>query len=499
MHLRSLTLILFILTATLNVLSQTSPAAVAPAGVPVKAEDCGCEQRLPEVLATVNGAKLTKLDISHAIESRIKEFYEDVIDARRREVDLQINAVLLDAEAKRQGSSTLSLLDREVTSKVVTPTDAAAEAFFEKNKNQIPGEFKDVKDDVIVYLREERQQEAAKKLADRLRTTAQLQIAPGPATAPTTEQERSRVFATVNGKRITSGDVEDSLRALIFEIQGAVFKLRKHELDLRINDLLLTQEAQKRGVTKASLLDAELTAKQPKITDADAEKLYAQNLGKIKKQYAEVKDQIIQRLREEAAHKAETALVEKLRAGAQVQMFLTEPEPPTYTIAVDDQPMKGNPNATVTIVVFSDFQCPSCSQQHPIIERLIAEYGNRVRFVMRDFPLSQHKQALKAAAAAEAAREQGKFWEYAHLLFHHQSALQVENLKAYASELSLDRAKFDAALESEAIKEQVQRDIVDGERIGVAATPTTFINGKEVLNRSYEGLKSALETSLKGS
>ena len=83
-------------------------------------------------------------------------------------------------------------------------------------------------------------------------------------------------------------------------------------------------------------------------------------------------------------------------------------------------------------------------------------------------------------------------------MFHHQSALQVENLKAYASELKLDRAIFDTALESEAIKAKVQRDIIDGERIGVDATPTTFINGREVSDRSYEGLKAALETKLKG-
>ena len=385
------TFLFLIFWATTTVLPQTSPApdnAGSTRGAAAKTEDCGCEQPLPEVLATVNGAKLTKLDVSTSVQTRIKDLQQDVIDARRREVARQINSPLLEAEAKKQGISTLTLLEREVVSKVVSPTEAEAQAFFEQNKNQIPGEFKDVKDDVIAYLREDREQQAAKKLADRLRATAQLSIAPGPITAPTNDRERARVLAIVNGRRITSGDVEDNLRAFIFEIQMEVFHLRQHELDLRINDLLLTQEAQKRGLSTAALAEAEVNAKQEKITDADAEKFYAQNIGKIRKPYAEVKDQIVQYLQEQANHKAETAFADRLRAAAQVEVFLKEPEVPTYTIAVDDQPMKGNPNATVTVIVFSDFQCPSCSQQHPIIERLITEYGDRVKFVMRDFPLS---------------------------------------------------------------------------------------------------------------
>src|SRR6185436_7214519 len=100
-----------------------------------------------------------------------------------------------------------------------------------------------------------------------------------------------------------------------------------------------------------------------------------------------------------------------------------------------------NPNAKVTLVEFTDFQCPNCAIQQPILERLISEYGSRVRFVVRDFPLTQHENAVKAAEAAECAREQGKYWEYVALLFNNQKSLQVDKLKAYAIELRLDQAK----------------------------------------------------------
>jgi protein-disulfide isomerase len=158
--------------------------------------------------------------------------------------------------------------------------------------------------------------------------------------------------------------------------------------------------------------------------------------------------------------------------------------------------MKGNPAAKVTIVEFSDFQCPSCAQINLVIDKLMSEYSDRVKFVVRDFPLSQHKEAFKAAEAAEAAREQGKYWEYSALLFKNQKALSVPKLKEYASQLGIDRTKFDAALESGKFAEKIERDLQDGVLFGVNGTPTLFINGKPVASRTFEELKAALETAI---
>jgi protein-disulfide isomerase len=116
---------------------------------------------------------------------------------------------------------------------------------------------------------------------------------------------------------------------------------------------------------------------------------------------------------------------------------------------------------------------------------------------VRDYPLSQHADALKAAEAAEAAREQGKYWEYTMLLYQNQSALGVDKLKEYATRVGLDRAKFDAALDSGKFAESVRRDMQDGDRVGVAGTPTVFVNGRRVERASYEDLKAAIEAALK--
>ena len=159
--------------------------------------------------------------------------------------------------------------------------------------------------------------------------------------------------------------------------------------------------------------------------------------------------------------------------------------------------MKGNPSAVVTIVEFTDFECPSCARQHPVLERIVSEFGDRVRLVVRDFPLSQHANARKAAEAAEAAREQGKYWEYVGVLFRNQSALDVDKLGQYATELGLDRARFDASLASGKFAEKVQRDVMDGRKLGVNGTPALYVNGKRISDNSYENLKSAVESALK--
>ena len=460
-----------------------------------KVEDCGCEDKpLPEVLSVVNGVKITKQDLSAETRSRVDQLQQQIIEARQRELDLQIDSMLLESEAKKRGVSPSQVIKDEVITKVQGPTDAEVQAFYDKNKATIKAELKDAKNDIVEYLRYQRQQEEAQKLAERLRAAAQVKVLGKPST---NGADRARVLAVVNDKQITSGDIENSLRPLIFNVQEEVYALRKQDLDLKVNDALLTQEAQKKGVTTRALLDTEVSAKVPRVTEAQAQAFYDQNKERISGEFPQLKAQIIQYMQESKDEEATLAYAGQLRRAATIQVNLTAPESPVFSIATDDQPAKGSANAAVTIVEFTDFQCPSCARQHPVLERIVSEYGDRVRVVVRDFPLSQHADARKAAEAAEAAREQGKYWEYASVLFRNQSALGVDKLKQYATELGLDRARFDASLDSGKFAEKVQRDLADGRKLGINGTPTLYINGKRVSDKSFESMKSAIDTALK--
>ena len=481
--------------------AQTVPVLPGRTQAAAKAEDCGCEGKpLPEVLATAGGVKITKQDISADTLRRVEELRRQVTDARRRELDLQINSLLLEAEAKKRGVTTAALLQAEVFAKTQEPSDADARAFYDANRERLAGgSFEDVKGNVVEYLRSQRQSERAQKFADAMRAAAQVKKNVAEATPPATAADRARVFATVNGRDITSADIEDNLRPLVYAVQEQVYDLLKRDVDLKINDALLSQEAQKRGVTSRALLDSEVKAKLPAVTDADAQKFYDEHRARIGGDFAQLKGRIVEYLRDEAGRKAMSEYAERLRAAAQAQTFLAPPDPPVYEIATDDQPSKGGATARVTLVVFTDFQCAACAQGQAALDRVVSEYGERVRLVVRDFPLSQHADAQKAAEAAEAAREQGKYWEYAALLYQNASALQADKLKEYATRAGLDRAKFDAALDSGRFADKVQRDVSDGQKVGVSGTPAVFANGLRVREASYEGVKAAVEAALKSS
>ncbi|HEX8119183.1 MAG TPA: thioredoxin domain-containing protein, partial [Pyrinomonadaceae bacterium] len=474
-----------------------APAAVVaqtptPATQADPAAACACEASpLPEVLATVNGVKVTRQDISPEARKRVADLQQQVVEARRRELDLQINSALLEAEAKRRGVSAAKLIEAEVVAKAPEPTEADAQKFFDENRARIEREFKDVKGDIIAYLREVRQRDAAAKFSDSLRAAAQVKRLAAEATPPSNEAERARVLASVNGLDITSADVEESLRPLVYGVQEQVYRLREQEVELRVNDLLLGQEAQRRGVTPKAVLDAEVFSKIQPVTEADAQRFYEENKARIDGDFAQRKEQIVQYLRDLAEQKAQTDFASRMRAAAQVRTFLVAPTAPVYKIATEGQPAKGNPAASVTVVEFTDYQCPSCAAAQPSLQRIMTEYGDRVRLVVRDYPLPQHADAQRAAEAAEAAREQGKYWEYVMLLYQNQSALQVDRLKEYASRVGLDRTKFDAALDSGRFADAVRRDLRDGERAGVNGTPTVFVNGVRVERATYEQLKAA--------
>lgn len=484
--------------ATKSTSTTTRPTSSArPSASAAKADDCGCESETPpDVLAVVNGARVTTKEIDARIAEPLKQIQQTVVEARKRQLDIEINNVLLASEAKRRGKSSAQLLE-ELVKRTPEPTEADARAFYRLNREKIQAEWSDaLKDQIIRFLRDERQGEEGQKFVNSLRATAQIKVLVAEPTPPANIAERARVFANVNGTPITSAMIEDALKPMIYNAQMQIFGLRKDQLDRRVNDLLIEQEAAKRHTTSRELFVAEVESKVRPVTDDDVRDFYDANRAQINGDFAKNRDEIKKFLLNQRVSVLSSVFADQLRGGAVVQTFLNEPLPPSYQITTEDQPARGDVNAPVTIVEFSDFQCPACSAMQPYVEQLLDEFGARVRLVVRDYPLKMHANAEKAAEAAEAAREQGKYWEYARLLYANQSALDVPKLKAYASQIGLDRRRFDALLDSGQLAKRILDDASEGSRLGVSATPSFFVNGRPVTERTYEGLKSAIEAAL---
>jgi protein-disulfide isomerase len=264
-----------------------------------------------------------------------------------------------------------------------------------------------------------------------------------------------------------------------------------------VDNMLLLDEARKRQIGPEQIIRTEVSDKVRPPTEAEVAKFYEDNKARISGDLNSVRNQVAMYLQEEDKRRLEGELSNRLRKNADVRWLITEPAQPVQNISVDDDPARGGANAPVTIVEFTDFQCPACAAMHPVLEEVLQSYGDTVRFVVRDFPLTQHEWASKAAEAANAAKEQGKFFEYAALLFQRQKALDVPSLKKYASELGLDRARFDAALDRGTYAAEVKHDVEDGELYGVGSTPTIFINGVQLRVLSPEGLREAIDRAAK--
>jgi protein-disulfide isomerase len=278
----------------------------------------------------------------------------------------------------------------------------------------------------------------------------------------------------------------------------AMYDGRKDALDEIIADTLIGQAAKAKGVTAEQYMQAEVGKRLKPVTDADIVTFFEQNQAQMQgRPLADVGPAIRKYLDDQQRSNAQQAIIAELRqAGPQIRLLLDAPRS-QVNIGADDA-SAGPANAPVTIIEFSDFQCPFCQRVMPTLKQVRAKYGDKVRVVWKDFPLTSiHPQAFKAAEAGNCAREQGKFWEYHDRLFTNQQALQPEFLKKYAADAGLDAAKFNACLDTAKYSDRVQEQMGVGTGLGVASTPSLFINGRLIAGaQPYETFVSIIDEEL---
>lgn len=286
-------------------------------------------------------------------------------------------------------------------------------------------------------------------------------------------------LADVNGEAITAKDLERSLGARLSQLEEQIYNLRRQELDSLIAQKLFAQEAAKRKISVAALLDAEVTAKVPLVTETEIDAFYQANKARMRGDDADTRQKIRAFLQQQKLTAQRALFLESLRSQGKVVVRLQPPAVVRVEVTTEGAPIRGAVDGPVTIVEFSDFECPFCKQSHPTVKQVLERYPGKVRLAYRDFPLdSIHPQARRAAEAGRCAKDQGKFWEYHDLLFTQSPQLALEDLRRYAGQVGLDVAKFDGCLAAGAHKAAVQRDLDEGNRLGITGTPAFFINGR---------------------
>ena len=465
---------------------QSQPVAQPPA-TPQRAPQPGT----PISLVTVNGQTFTTADLDSTLREELEHLDEKIAAARTSVLDLQINTMLLQLEANKRHIDTNRLYELEVSSRVPAVTPEQIKKFIDANRSQFEGMDPAVANQqVTAYLHDEAENKLADELVSRLRKTTPVVMG---VDVNSPALNNNSVVATVAGQPLKVDALLERLKPIIYKLKIEAYEAARKRADQLVDDTLLLEEARRRQIGPEQIIRTEVTDKVRTPTEEEVAKFYSENKARISGDLNSVRNQIAIYLQNESRQRLEADLSVRLRKGANIRWLITEPPQPVQNVSVDDDPSRGDVNAPVTIVEFTDFQCPACAAMHPVLDEVLKSYGNKVRFVVRDFPLTQHEYARKAAEAANAANAQGKFFEYMALLFKNQKALDVPSLKKYASEIGLDRARFDAALDRGVYAAEVKKDIEDGEMYGIGSTPTIFINGTQLRTLSAEGLREAID------
>ena len=283
------------------------------------------------------------------------------------------------------------------------------------------------------------------------------------------------VLAVVEGKPITQAEIDeraaDQLEALERDYTQKRYDLVETWLGQLIEERLIAAEAKRLG---SSVEEVIASIETKPVTDADVDLFYEQNKARIRGAKEEMAPQIRQYLEQLNQQTARKEFIAGLRQRHGVDYRL---EPLRVEVAATG-PARGPANAPVTIVEFADFECPYCARILPTLTEVMTKYGDKVRFVYRQYPLSFHANAEVAARASLCAHEQGKFWELHDGMYANQKGLAADQLKATAAGLGLDAQAFNECLDSGRFADEVAADLAAGTAAGVSGTPVLFVNGR---------------------
>src|SRR5919106_350304 len=305
-------------------------------------------------------------------------------------------------------------------------------------------------------------------------------------------------LADVDGAVITAREVETALGRPLSQLHQQIYTLQRKKLDELIDERLLSEEAKRRGLSVATLIEQEVTSKILPVTDDEISALYNAHKAQIPLELEKVREQIRNVLREQRLTAQKGLFIKSLRERAKVVSYLKPPPVFRVDLSVVGEPFKGPERAAVTIVKFEDFQCPFCKQVQPALVELLKRYDGNVKLVHKDFPLeSIHPQAAQAAEAARCADEQGKFWIYHDKLYASAQNASSDDLKNYAKATDLNVESFDRCFTTGKYKAIVQKDLSEATQLGLTGTPAFFINGREISgNQQLETFAAIIDEEL---
>lgn len=307
----------------------------------------------------------------------------------------------------------------------------------------------------------------------------------------------SKVAATIDGKPIYMEEVDQAFGGKVAE---QVYELRRNALDGLVEQKLLEQAAAGKKLTVENLIKQEVESKVSEPTDEEIKAIYDANKDRFGGSFEEAKPTISGALKRNRAGIEQQQFLAGLQKDHKVEIKLTKPPVRRVEISADDDPCLGPKDAKVTVIEFSDFQCPFCGRARPTVKQMLDSYPNDLKYCFRDFPLSFHQDAFLAHVASQCVFDQNaeKFWDFNQKLFDNQRAIKPEQLKKYAQEVGVDGTAFNQCLDTQKFAAEVQKDLDEGAKAGVTGTPGFFVNGILVSGaQPFSKFKEIIDEELK--
>ena len=296
------------------------------------------------------------------------------------------------------------------------------------------------------------------------------------AASPVQATDEDKVIARLNGDEIYVSELEEQITMQLHELRQAEYELRRNALNSLVAQKVIDAEAARRGFTIDELQQAVVsgvTVSDAEIDEAMARVTPGSSFGGMPGQIEQIRLGLQGQKQQVALREYLAALV----ADASLDIHLVAPEPLRLAVT-DDGPSRGNPEAPVTIVEFSDFECPYCRQMHGTLTAVLADYTDDVRLVYKHLPLRNHSNAFKAAQAAVCADRQQMFWDYHDRLFERSPDLSLDALNESTEALGLDMERFDVCLSGAESRDIVRADMEEATALRITGTPTLLVNGR---------------------
>lgn len=313
---------------------------------------------------------------------------------------------------------------------------------------------------------------------------------------PPAAAEGSDAIATLNGEPISREQVEERAATKLYRLRWEIYNTLKTESEALVNDLLLKQEAERKGMTVDELLDVEVDRKAP-VPDSDAVDNYIKEKNVTSRSGEDMHARIAAYLTDRARIQRKLDFLAELRKKASFEFLLDPPARARANVSVDDDPMRGNPDAPITIIHFASFTCAICAESAAKIQKLTEEFPGMIRWVHRDFLNLFDERGLAAASAGETAHASGKFWAFHDHIYSFEGNFEKDEIGSMLEQVGVDPELFEQAEKDATYLMEIRHDIEDGVNAGVTGVPAIFVNGRMISGTfSYEQLKRVVEEEL---